>query len=86
MHPCSVDGCEHEGSWGFKVKLLKGEPGVWYCYQHRHLGEALYRPLTSGAQDVVVKETADEHPPTSDSPDAAERPIPAPRPIPPRST
>ena len=36
-HPCIVDGCEKEGSWGRNVQLRYGKPGEWFCEDHKHL-------------------------------------------------
>ncbi len=33
LHPCRV--CGAPGSFGFGVRLLKGQLGTWYCGDHR---------------------------------------------------
>lgn len=71
IHPCQAEKCPKEGSFGFKVNLRRNQPGVWYCMEHRHMGEALYVSSTPQAQDVVKGETDDKSAPVNDLPDGA---------------
>lgn len=34
MHPCAVCGDEH-APFGYGVRFVKGEPGVWFCGKHK---------------------------------------------------
>jgi hypothetical protein len=45
-HPCAVPGCAQWGSHGFTVG--KDRPPVWYCGQHKQIGEARTAPAVVG--------------------------------------
>lgn len=70
MHPCEADGCDAWGSFGFKVSLLRGEPGHWFCQAHRHMGEALYASSTHQS-DHGAKGEPHEQPPADKPADGA---------------
>lgn len=33
--PHICEACGTAARWGYGVRLLKGQPGRWYCYSHR---------------------------------------------------
>lgn len=51
-HPCMAPGCGEWGSFGFATG--KDRPLVWYCGEHRGVGEARAAParLTPEADPV----------------------------------
>ncbi|KPF84477.1 hypothetical protein IP70_15735 [alpha proteobacterium AAP38] len=46
-HLCAAPGCDQWGSRGFAVG--RDRPMVWYCQQHKHLGEARTGLVEPGA-------------------------------------
>jgi hypothetical protein len=61
-----AEGCEKMGDFGYKVNLMRGEAGQWFCFEHRHLGEALYASSTSLRDDASKGETDDKSSPARD--------------------
>jgi hypothetical protein len=53
-HTCSA--CGRRAFWGYGVRLLKGEPGTWYCRAHRP-AEPEAKPLE---QVVIPKAPAEQ--------------------------
>lgn len=44
-HRCDAPGCGERGPFGFAVG--KGRPLVWYCGQHRTIGEGRLAPASA---------------------------------------
>lgn len=49
-HPCMAPGCAQWGSHGFAVG--KDRPLIWFCGQHKWIGEARTAPAVPGPAPV----------------------------------
>lgn len=61
IRPCFKDGCEGDAVYGYGVKLMAGELGVWTCSQHRSELEAAIA-AEAAKRRIAPSASAEEYP------------------------